>query len=133
MSDEFYFTVGDAQTEPGLLTVTATSSNPSLIANSNIFINGTGGWRTVSLKPTFGQDGTATITLTVSDGCLTATDTFMVTVQSAPILAVLRFQQRRIAGLDRPHGVQPEQRPAQLDHFAARLSRQRAGRRAASA
>ncbi len=98
MSDEFYFTVGDAQTDPGLLTVTGTSSNPSLIANSNIFFNGTAGWRTVSVRPTFGQDGTATITLTVSDGLLTATDTFLVSVQPAPTLLLYDFNSGGLQG-----------------------------------
>jgi hypothetical protein len=84
MSDEILFDVSDGETEPGRLAVTAISSNPSLIASSNLFINGTGGWRTLSIRPSTGQSGTAVITLTVSDGSLTASDTFTVTVNDPP-------------------------------------------------
>ena len=37
--------------------------------------------RTVSITPTNGETGTTTITLTVSDGSLTASDTFVLTVE----------------------------------------------------
>jgi hypothetical protein len=80
------FTVGDAQTAAGSLTVSATSSNPALVPNGNIvIIPGVGGARTVSVVPLPGATGTTTITLTVGDGTLTATDTFDVTVTAPPV------------------------------------------------
>ena len=76
------FTVGDAESAASLLTVTRTSSNTTLIPNANVVIGGSGASRTVTVTPAANQNGTATITLTVSDGALTATDTFVVTVNA---------------------------------------------------
>jgi hypothetical protein len=73
-------TVGDAEAAAGSLTVTAASSNQTLVPNGNILVIGSGANRTVIVAAAAGQSGTATITLTVSDGALTATDTFTVTV-----------------------------------------------------
>ena len=74
------FTVGDAETAPANLTVTATSSNQALIPNANISLGGSGADRTVMATAVSGQTGTATITLTVSDGQASAGTTFNVTV-----------------------------------------------------
>ena len=82
------FTVGDAQTAPGSLTLTRTSSNTALVPNGNIVFGGSGANRTVTVTPAAGQTGSTTITVTVSDGALTAQDSFNLTVsstaQSAP-------------------------------------------------
>ena len=61
------FTVGDAETPAASLTVTATSSNPTLVPIANIVFGGTGATRTVTVTPAPNQSGTATITLTVTD------------------------------------------------------------------
>src|SRR5207248_1725782 len=75
------FTVGDAQTAPGNLTVTATSSNPTLLPLSGIVLGGIGADRTVTLTPAAGQTGTATVSLTVRDAAgAAALDTFVLTV-----------------------------------------------------
>ena len=75
------FTVGDAETPVESLTVSATSSNTTLVPNGNIVIGGSGASRTVTVTPVSGLSGSATITVTVTDaGSLTATDTFVVTV-----------------------------------------------------
>ena len=76
------FTVGDAQTTAGSLTVSGTSSNPTLVPNANIVFGGTGANRTVMLTPAANQFGTATITLTVSDGQLSTSTSFQLTVNS---------------------------------------------------
>ena len=78
------FTVGDAQTAAGSLTVTATSSNPTLVPAGNCTLGGSGTSRTVTVTPVAGQTGSATITLTVSDGALTSSTSFAVTVNAAP-------------------------------------------------
>ena len=70
------FTVGDVETPAASLTVTATSSNQTLVPDANIALGGSGAARTVTVTPAANQSGTATITLTVSDGTDTATDTF---------------------------------------------------------
>ncbi len=74
------FTVGDTETAAGSLTVTGTSNNAGLVPNGNIVFGGSGAARTVTITPAAGQSGTATITVTVSDGALTASDTLLLTV-----------------------------------------------------
>ncbi len=75
------FTLSDPDTPLASLTVTATSSNQTLIPNENIVFGGTGANRTVNVTPTANANGgPATITLTVSDGTSSATETFQVTV-----------------------------------------------------
>jgi hypothetical protein len=62
------FTVGDAETSAGSLVVTTTSSNQALVPNSGITLAGAGGAnRTIQLMPSADQNGTTTITLTVTD------------------------------------------------------------------
>ena len=76
------FTVGDVETAAGSLTVSTSSSNTTLVPSGNISVGGTGASRTVTITPVANQSGTATITVTVSDGLLTATDTFVLTVNA---------------------------------------------------
>ena len=47
--------VGDTFTAPGVLTITATSSNQALVPNANLSIGNTGGARTLTATPLFGQ------------------------------------------------------------------------------
>ncbi len=82
------FTIGDGETAPGLLQVSATSSNTTLVPNGNIFFGGSGANRSVILSPAAGQSGTTTITITVSDGSLTAMDTFVLTVAAPAVSAI---------------------------------------------
>ena len=74
------FTVGDVETAAGSLTVSGSSSNQTLVPNGNVVFGGSGANRTVTVTPAANQSGTTTITVTVSDGTLTASDTFVVTV-----------------------------------------------------
>ncbi len=76
------FTVGDAQTAAGSLIVSRASSNPTLVPTANIVLGGSGANRTVTVTPALNQTGTATITVTVSDGSLTASDSFALTVNA---------------------------------------------------
>ena len=76
------FTVGDIDTAVGTLTVTGTSSNTTLVPNANIVFSGTGANRTLTITPVATQSGTATITVTVSDGALSIPKTFVLTVPS---------------------------------------------------
>src|SRR5262249_53928173 len=78
------FTVGDAETPAADLTVTATSSNPTLLPASGIVLGGSGADRTITLTPAAGKFGDATVTVTVTDsGGLMATTTFNVHVPPA--------------------------------------------------
>ncbi len=92
----FSFTLTDPDTPLDQLQVSATSSNPALINPGRIHLDGSGAERTITVIPdatdalsrTTAQ-GSALITLTVSDGQQTATKRFTVTVAPPPWLAML--------------------------------------------
>jgi glucose/arabinose dehydrogenase len=89
------FTVGDAQTAAGSLTVSGTSNNAVLVPNGSIVFGGTGANRTVTITPAPNQNGSATITITVSDGQLSAQTSFVVTVTAvndAPTISAIANQ-----------------------------------------
>ena len=73
-------TIGDDFTAASSLTVSGTSSNTTLVPNANIVFGGSGANRTAIITPAANQSGTSTITLSVSDGALTTSDTFTLTV-----------------------------------------------------
>lgn len=77
------FTVGDIETSATSLTVSASSSNATLLPLSGITFGGSGTGRTLSLNPAAGQSGLSTITLTVSDGVRTCATAFTLTVAAA--------------------------------------------------
>ena len=89
------FTVGDAETAAGSLTVSGSSNNPTLVPNGNIVFGGSGANRTVTVTPAANQNGTATITVTVSDGSLSTPTSFQLTVNAvndAPTITTLANQ-----------------------------------------
>jgi len=61
------FAVGDAESMASNLVVTATSSNPTLVPDANIHLDGVESSRTITIAPATNQFGTAIITLTVAD------------------------------------------------------------------
>jgi len=77
------FTIGDAETAAGSLTLSGTSSDQTLVPNANIVFGGSGASRTVQVTPAANQFGTASINVSVSDGSLSATRTFQLTVTSS--------------------------------------------------
>lgn len=74
------FTIGDQETSPGSLVVTASSSNTTLLSSSQIFLGGTGATRMVVLSPTVRLTGSATVTLSVSDGTHVTRTSFILNV-----------------------------------------------------
>ena len=70
----------DADDAENSLTLTCTSSNTTVVPQASISLGGSGANRTLTITPAAHQSGAAVITLTVSDGKLTDTDTFTVTV-----------------------------------------------------
>ncbi|MEQ1854741.1 MAG: Ig-like domain-containing protein, partial [Chthoniobacteraceae bacterium] len=74
------FTIGDIETAGSSLTITKSSSNPSLVPATNIVMNGSGIVRTATVTPASNQVGSATITLGVNDGSITTNTTFVVSV-----------------------------------------------------
>ena len=91
------FTVSDVETAAGSLTVTAASSNTTIIPNGNLTLVDLGGgnW-TIAATPALNQNGgPVTITVTVSDGTTTTNETFDVTVSpvnDAPTVTALADQ-----------------------------------------
>jgi len=79
------FTVSDGETAAGSLTVSAFTSNAGLVPTNRIVFGGSGGSRTVSVTPTSNQVGSAIISLNVSDGALIASNSFVLTVNPAPL------------------------------------------------
>ncbi len=84
------FTIGDPETPAGSLTVTAASSDPALIPNANLVLGGSGTNRTLTVTPAPDQyGGPVTITVTVSDGVNSITETFTVTVNPVNDAAII--------------------------------------------
>jgi VCBS repeat-containing protein len=79
------FTVGDVDDPAGSLTVTATSSDPALVPNSelNLALGGSAADRTLVVVPAPGVAGTTDITVSVSDGTSSRQTTFTFTVVPA--------------------------------------------------
>ena len=76
------FNIGD-DTGSLIASVTATSSNTTLVPNANLVITGSGGSRNLQITPAANQSGTTTITVTVTaTNGRTATDTFDLTVNA---------------------------------------------------
>jgi len=84
------FTIGDTDTPVANLTLGKASSNPTLAPTNNIVFGGSGANRTVTVSPANNQTGSATITVSVSDGTNSASDTFVFTVNAAASAATLR-------------------------------------------
>jgi uncharacterized membrane protein len=85
------FTLTDADTGPALLTVTAESSNPTLVPEVNIGFFGSGANRGVTITPAAGEIGTTIVTLIVSDGTSSSREEFVLNVfppPETPVVAV---------------------------------------------
>ena len=77
------FTVGDDNTASGALTVSAVSSDQTLIPNANLTLGGVGAARTINVTPVADANGgPVTITVTVDDGTFTTDEAFTVTVNA---------------------------------------------------
>lgn len=66
-TDALAFTVGDIDTPVDSLDIVASSSNPTLLPNTDLTLAGAGMNRTITATPAADQNGSATITLTVTD------------------------------------------------------------------
>ena len=98
------FTIGDIETPLASLTVTRSSSNITLVPLANVVLGGSGASRTVTITPAANQNGTSTITLTVSDGTLTATDTFVLTVNAINDAPTISDVTNKSTNEDTAHG-----------------------------
>ena len=77
------FTIGDAESAAGALTLIRGSNNQTLVPTANIVFSGSGASRTATITPAADAIGSATITLTVQDPeGLTASSSFLLTVNA---------------------------------------------------
>lgn len=84
------FIIGDEETPAEDLVLYKSSSNTNLIPPANIAFGGAGSNRTMVITPAPDANGTAVITITVSDGLGSASDSFSLTVNPVndpPLLA----------------------------------------------
>jgi sugar lactone lactonase YvrE len=81
---ELPFVVGDAETSFSSLTVSAASSNATLVPSSGLTLGGGSSGRTLKVTPAAGQTGTATITVSVADGGGQSTSTSFTLTVTAP-------------------------------------------------
>ena len=75
------FTISDAETSNGQLTVTASSNQTNLVENSGISLGGSNGNRNITVAPVTGAFGETRITIVVSDGTSQASTSFIVTIE----------------------------------------------------
>ena len=79
------FTVGDDATPADQLILTVSSSNTTLLPNENVVLGGSGATRTLTVQtlgsaPNFGLSGTTVLTITVSDGTRTASESLTLSI-----------------------------------------------------
>ncbi|MBU3917308.1 hypothetical protein KKA14_17380, partial [bacterium] len=89
------FTISDSDTPASSLIVTAASSDTTVVPIANIVFGGSGENRTVTVTPDADQNGSVIITISVSDGSVTTTRSFTVTVNSindAPTISSIATQ-----------------------------------------
>jgi len=101
------FTIGDAETPAGSLSLTTSSSQPGLIPVSSITFGGSGAQRTVTLTPAPNQHGATLITIMVSDAVLTASATFTLTVSPVNDTPTLSPMTNQVTAEDVPIGPIP--------------------------
>ncbi len=84
------FTIDDVETPASSLILSGSSSNTLIVPDDNILFLGNGTNRTVTVVPAPNQFGNVAITITVSDGQLESSDTFLLTinpVNDPPVIA----------------------------------------------
>lgn len=76
------FTISDAETPASRLRVSGTSSDQALVPKENMVFSGNDGNRTLVITPAPGLSGSALISVSVDDGTLVTTRSFMLTVKA---------------------------------------------------
>ncbi|HED52061.1 MAG TPA: hypothetical protein ENI83_00760, partial [Gammaproteobacteria bacterium] len=82
--------IQDNDTPLANLNLSAVSSNSAIVAPSGLVFSGSGRERTLSVTPTVGSSGTATITVTVSDATSSVSENFILTVtlNNPPVVTI---------------------------------------------
>ncbi|HWD18424.1 MAG TPA: hypothetical protein VHB20_04030, partial [Verrucomicrobiae bacterium] len=82
-STNFVFSISDIETAASALTVTATSSNTTVVPNGNLVLTGTTTNRTLSVTQATNENGVTLISVVVTDGGgAKATNSFLLTVRA---------------------------------------------------
>jgi VCBS repeat-containing protein len=87
------FSVADV--DDGVLNITVSSSDPTLLPAAGLVVSGSGSSRLLSIIPAADRSGQATVTVTVSDGNLsdsTSFDVLVNAVNDAPTISVVQDQ-----------------------------------------
>ena len=92
------FTIGDVDTPVANLSLSAASSNAELVPVGNIGLGGSGISRTVTVTPTAGLLGSATVAITVDDGSTAISDAYVLTVWARAYLPLVVRQFRQHQG-----------------------------------
>lgn len=95
-------TIQDNDLPAQLLTLSSSTDNPTLLPVPRIHFGGSGSARTVTLDPAPGQTGVANVTVTVSDGAFSNSDTFRAVFTSDPNDAPTNIQ---LMGVPIPENV----------------------------
>ncbi|UQZ83524.1 Endo-1,4-beta-xylanase A precursor [Paenibacillus konkukensis] len=77
---ELELTVGDAETDPAALVLSASADNKEIVPDMGLSFGGEGAKRTMTITPVSGVTGKTNVTVTVSDGTLTASKSFGLSV-----------------------------------------------------
>jgi hypothetical protein len=81
-SEPVGFSVQDMETSAESLALSARSSNPALVPANGITVTGSGTNRTINILPATNQSGSATVTISASDGELNSNSSFLLTVNA---------------------------------------------------
>jgi autotransporter-associated beta strand protein len=85
-----WFTCGDAETPSTSLTISATSSNPSLVPSTNLQLGQNGIQRWLRILPAPGKWGETTITVQVHDGQSSTSTSFDLQVDRTTVLPIVK-------------------------------------------
>lgn len=96
------FTLLDIDSPVANLRVSASSSNSELVPAAAMTLAGTTASRSITIKPSANRFGTATITLTATDGSASSTTSFLLTVNPVNDLPTLNLIANRIMAEDSP-------------------------------
>ena len=87
--------ISDVESAPAVLITNATSSNQAVVPNGNLAFSGNGANKTLMVTPLANQSGTTIITVTVSDGGLSSSRSFVLNVNpvnDAPTIGAIAPQ-----------------------------------------
>ncbi len=99
-ADAIAFSVGDLETATGDLVLTVSSSDPELVPEERIVLGGTSADRTLTITPASGRHGSATITVTASDGTVSTSRSFELTVSPPDETTLFALERPGNAGAD---------------------------------